>query len=230
MRVIRLTLGLAAGLLSGQMPATAQQQRPSPSFDCAKASLPAERAICASPELAAADRRIASRFAWLLKRLDARAADALREDQRAFLALRDDVYEPDARGRERLAAHLRARRELLEGIVIPSASDRSAEGRWRNLHGMVEIQRWPQGGLSFYANTVEPVRGRWLCEVTGEIREGFVDAGPDMMIEPRRDGATLVVKELPLPGKRVTPGYCGLNGFVEGTYFRWRQPRERGTE
>lgn len=49
-----------------------------PSFDCAKAALPVEKAICASPELAVLDRELATTFADTLRT----AADAQGERQR----------------------------------------------------------------------------------------------------------------------------------------------------
>ncbi|ESZ36167.1 lysozyme inhibitor LprI family protein [Mesorhizobium sp. L2C067A000] len=52
-----------------------------PSFDCAKAASVAEKAICADPTLAQADADVAKNYAALLKRLDAHAGKALRDDQ-----------------------------------------------------------------------------------------------------------------------------------------------------
>lgn len=52
-----LAFVLAAGIL-GPAPARAD----GPSFDCAKASLPAEKAICADPQLSAIDLLVAKAY------------------------------------------------------------------------------------------------------------------------------------------------------------------------
>ena len=60
---------------------------PQPSFDCAQASNPGERLVCADPALAAADRGMAKAYAAALPRSgDVRA---LRLAQRAALKVRD---------------------------------------------------------------------------------------------------------------------------------------------
>ncbi len=59
-----------------------------PSFDCAKASSVVERAICADPKLAAADRAMATAYGALWNRLSAPAKDHLTQDQLRWLANR----------------------------------------------------------------------------------------------------------------------------------------------
>lgn len=76
-------------------PAIAQD---GPSFDCAKAESSAEEAICASPVLAALDRRVGDVYARALavaKGLDAGAEDAvatLQAEQRGWISGRDDCW------------------------------------------------------------------------------------------------------------------------------------------
>jgi len=60
-----------------------------PSFDCAKASLPAEKAICASPELAALDRELASTFNDTVRNGAAAQQNRQRTAQKAWLARRN---------------------------------------------------------------------------------------------------------------------------------------------
>jgi uncharacterized protein len=56
-----------------------------PSFDCAKASTPVERAICAKPELAKADREMATLYGTLAGKLSGAAKEHLVKDQVAWL-------------------------------------------------------------------------------------------------------------------------------------------------
>lgn len=69
-----------------------------PSFDCSKASSGAEKLICATPELAALDRRLADRFASALRKvraLDKGAEEAeaeLRATQRGWTKGRDECW------------------------------------------------------------------------------------------------------------------------------------------
>jgi len=59
-----------------------------PSFDCARASGPAETAICASQALAGYDRSIANAYRQALARADAAARPRLEQAQHAWLATR----------------------------------------------------------------------------------------------------------------------------------------------
>src|ERR1700733_4958345 len=75
-----LLVVLAAVGLSALGPAAA-------SFDCAKATIPVETAVCADPILSALDERVTERFAMATARsLD---PEGLRQDQRIWLAVRD---------------------------------------------------------------------------------------------------------------------------------------------
>jgi uncharacterized protein len=59
-----------------------------PSFDCAKASTPVERAICGDAKLAAADRELANVYGALFGRLSGPAKEHLTNDQRRWLGNR----------------------------------------------------------------------------------------------------------------------------------------------
>jgi uncharacterized protein YecT (DUF1311 family) len=69
-------------------PAAAQS---GPSFDCAKASSEVELAICAAPQLAAADREMAAVYGALASKLSGAAKDHLVKDQQHWLAVRSDA-------------------------------------------------------------------------------------------------------------------------------------------
>ena len=73
---MRLALTMAAVLLLGPGAAWAQ-----PSFDCAMASSPVERAICRNDKLGDADRELAAAYGALIDRLSGPAKDHLIKDQ-----------------------------------------------------------------------------------------------------------------------------------------------------
>lgn len=60
-----------------------------PSFDCAKAALPAEKAICASPQLAALDRELAATYGDTLRTAAAAQQTRQRDAQKHWLAQRN---------------------------------------------------------------------------------------------------------------------------------------------
>jgi len=82
MRLVALALALAA------TPAFAQS---GPSFDCARASNEVELAICAMPQLTAADREMVAVYGALAGKLSGPAKDHLVKDQQHWLALRSDA-------------------------------------------------------------------------------------------------------------------------------------------
>ena len=83
-RVSRCALaGAFLVALAGTAPAQGRSR-----LDCAKAATPIERAICAKPELAAADRKMAAAYAALAGKLTGAAKDHLLADQIRWLANR----------------------------------------------------------------------------------------------------------------------------------------------
>jgi len=60
-----------------------------PSFDCARAGSPTERAICGSPQLSQQDRVISALYSDLHRALGPAARDRLLTEQRAWLAGRN---------------------------------------------------------------------------------------------------------------------------------------------
>ena len=80
------TLRVASAVLLLAAPLVAQAA----GFDCAKAGTPSEKAVCASPKLSALDGKLADAFRTALKNHPDKA-DALKLDQRHWLASRDDT-------------------------------------------------------------------------------------------------------------------------------------------
>ena len=70
-----------------------ENAKPSPSFDCAKATLPAEKAICASRSLAAFDRSVAASYSFVTRHLteldDTDTLKRVQNSQRAWLQKRN---------------------------------------------------------------------------------------------------------------------------------------------
>ena len=72
-----------------QPPPPAAQRPPAPSFNCAQARTSGERAVCASHELAALDRRMAAMYVAAMRRAGPAEARLLRTTRDRFLGFRD---------------------------------------------------------------------------------------------------------------------------------------------
>lgn len=218
----------AALFLSGwsvAVPASAQ------GADCRRASGPVETAICTTPALGGLDRQIGRQYAALIAGLDTSTAQALRQDQRAFLSARDEAG-ADLTGdrlREELTDRLSQRAEFLASLQTGSVHN--VVGRWRNLNGDINIIQWATGVLTFEAQSVDQPRHRWVCEADGGGEHTAVDQalfdintddGAKWSLSVKRQGAALIVEELHPRGDARAP-YCGSSGTIAGTYF----PAER---
>lgn len=86
---LALILALVLGPVPG-LPAAAEEEAGPPSFDCATAQSGAEKAVCASPDLAALDRVLAT----LYGRVSAAASPPamLAAEQRGWIKGRDDCW------------------------------------------------------------------------------------------------------------------------------------------
>ena len=205
-----------------------------PSFDCAKASSVAEKAICADPALAEADAAVAQSYAQALKALDPRAGKALRDDQRDFTQYRDDIAAfnentPKDKQTFDLAELLRDRAAFLASIKAPASRD--FVGTWNNVRGEVEIKAAAAGTLDVSADTVNnPVSGNGSCEIGGTVPDRkqlrLVDTDDNdkptgFVFTFRRDGDQLIVEQSG-SGKddRSEPPSCGANGHVDGNFFQ----------
>ncbi|MCE1235130.1 MAG: hypothetical protein LWW93_02115 [Hyphomicrobiales bacterium] len=193
----------------------------SPSFDCATAKGPAEKAICASAALSALDVKIADAYGRVRAGLTGPGRDALRKNQLLFLDVRDQAAtQKDAD----LAALLGEQLAFLRTIDTRPRS--GVGGVWRNAFGAVTVAT--KGGVTRAAiATAEPQTGRWVCEVAGEI--GPTATGLVVKLDPNtadgwslrlapHDGLLRVVALAPKPGV-VEPPFCGMAGTVEGDYL-----------
>jgi len=187
-----------------------------PSFDCRHASSTAEKAICTDPALSLLDRRIAERYAILIKQLDKPSADKLREDQRWFISSRDGAYL--GRKFDDLSSAMHTRLAFLN--AIRSGGFQGLAGKWRNLSGEIVIAPKAPGTFAFEANTAEPTQGAWVCQATGTITasgagqwKAHVTDPTDATFEIKRQGVSLIITE---PGE---VHYCGMNGGLAGGFF-----------
>lgn len=219
-----MRIALALGLMLFAVPAAAQR----PSFNCAKASAPVEHAICADPQLAGLDRRIATAYADLLKAAPKPLADALRDDQRTFLYGRDEAFAlPDltpADRQENLQARLEERAGFLEAVQLEPAADFT--GQWHNAWGSVDVRRDKDGTYRVTANGADPVAGYWSCfveDATGAAR------GRDLRVRSAEEpgwSLSLALKGTVLQTQgnnddgSFTSPFCGMNGTLDGAFFR----------
>lgn len=200
-----------------------------PSFDCASAKLPVEKAICRSAILSALDVEIAAAYGHVIGDLSGPRREAVRRAQRSFLAGRDEAFGlPD----EDLEARLGEQITFLRSIETKER--RTVAGSWRNGIGSVEVTERPDGVVEVSIATAEPARGRWLCDLSGEARqgpEGWVLDGDPSLLEGWRvgfvlRGGLLAVTARPHSETGDPPPFCGFGGTVEGDYLPVRPPSE----
>jgi uncharacterized protein len=92
----------------------------SPGFDCAKATAPQEKAICASPELSRADAEMTDSYRKLLASVPPEIQSGIRENQRAWLRTRLSRCKPGSDAEKFTGCLLEAensRVEALKGMV-----------------------------------------------------------------------------------------------------------------
>ena len=199
-----------------------------PSFDCAKAETPTEKAICKDGRLAQLDRAIAAAFRQLKKEL-ATVTDEIDDEQKEFLAQRDKCGSDVACLRKAMDQ----RRAAL--ALEPGLGDARTAfiGRYENDLGWMIIRRTLKGNYWLYGQTEDP-GARWACDVGGSlkpVRRGVsvVEAGEESDSRPvrlRMKGNALVMAESEEIERRLSGHTCGYRGTVEGSYRRVKKMRE----
>ncbi|MER8571874.1 lysozyme inhibitor LprI family protein [Mesorhizobium sp. M1338] len=203
-----------------------------PSFDCAKATSVAEKAICADPALAQADADVARSYAALLKTFDPRAGKALRGDQGDFILYRDQIAgfnenTPKDQQTFDLGEFLRDRATFLAAIRKPA--DSGLIGTWSSSRGSVEIKAAGAGKLEVSEDVANPVSGGAECDIGGTVRAGkelrLVDTDDNdkptgFVFIFHRDGDALVVEQSGTgTDDRSEPPSCGASGHADGYFF-----------
>jgi uncharacterized protein YecT (DUF1311 family) len=138
-------------------------------FPCRDARTAQERVVCASPELAAADRELNRRYGEALARLGAAGRRQLRTSQRAWLAFRDSVC-PVVDGAALPSG--RSPQTCLEARLVQRGSELSEAVRRIGPFNVVRLDGyrvWPAPG-----------RSGWYDEVlTHEERADWIAPGGD---------------------------------------------------
>ena len=204
------------GLTWAAMPALAQ-----PSFDCSRARVPAERAICASPEASARDLEVAEAYKLALSRLadDPNAVARLKADQKSFVSFRDRLLTNE---NFQLVDYLAGRRDFLLAID-PTPRD-GFEGRWQSFWGETRIRQIDKGSFRIAGWMAEPVVKSWICgdpaeEAAARPEKGaLVTGAPDDGLRHVRRGRLLLLETISEPDVE-TPGSCGHLGPLTNALF-----------
>ena len=205
-----------------------------PSFDCKAAKEEVEKIICRSEKLSVLDQQIADAYKAALGRLagDPTAVAALRDGQRAFVALRDKGLNTNP---DDVAEFMETHRNFLRSIM-PRARD-GFLGIWETVGGVVIVRRGKRGKFEVDAETFgDPLWGNRYCRGGGDnfIMKGRTLAssnGPrDWNQKLSRSGHLLVLQEIAPKARKVgeeirEPDYCGANGSLTGTFFPVRGPK-----
>lgn len=193
-------------------------------MNCAKATMPAEKVICSTPELRILDRDIARAYAALKKDLSSIDDTSLSErEQPAFIRDRDNC-ESD---RACLKAVMSNRRDALSLRPHAAVKDLREKlvGRYENDIGFAILRRRQDNGYELLMQVAEP-SGRWACDVdadlvpmtgTSVIARMSDQNGKtyDLTIKLTPKGLNVLEGEPPLRG-----AFCGANGHVFGDYPR----------
>lgn len=201
-------------------PSSGAAQAVAPSFDCRTAKNEDEEEICADPELAQRDVEIAKLYRDALKRLDAKAQGYLREDQRGWAKIKNDMYRfhvhPGWDKRHYMVHHIGNARASLtlsqtERIGMLRSLDETRKGflgRWAAYNAEATIapkKDTADGTLSIVGSKWDGLDYKAGCEFDAEGKasgNAFKSDG-----EPRfaRDGITLTV-DARYPDKPRTKG------------------------
>lgn len=196
----------------------AANAQPRPSFDCATARSAAERAICAAEDLAGLDREIAAAYA-AARRLhpSSRTREALRDQQREFLAYRDSIAESDPAA---LAETLATRRDALARIAAPRTG---FAGTWESASGTITVERRGNGRFAVTASNAD-LDARWTCDLEDEAkpdRTGALrlDMDEGWTLRLTLTEGVLRAEDIAPRNPSGGPPVCGNGGGFAGVYF-----------
>jgi uncharacterized protein YecT (DUF1311 family) len=212
-----------------------------PSFDCKKASHPAEKAICANQELARLDVDIAKAYGEAAKRLDARGRAELKQDQGYFIGARnlgaELVSTKALLGQDwSMVDFMKERVTFLNSVkVSPSDLGKAAfTGEWASSNASVTIKARIDGRFDIEAQASRPVTAGWICDLSGiaTLRDGVLsmapspppknkDDTPDWGLRLTRIGEAMQIEEIRPEGvEDSSRPHCGANGSLEGVVLR----------
>jgi uncharacterized protein len=209
--VASLLLGAASGSYAAERP----------SFDCAKAGAPTERAICGSDALAALDRDIAALYRQ--RRARAPSTRSVDDQQRQWLAVRDGCNADATCLEKEMSTRKSDLQELVARFAKAPATDKSGfTGAYENASGTAEVEAVSSNEFDVTISTGERT-GRWVCDFsgTGQLKGNAIvinhkaEVGDAVVVVTlrRKDGQLTVSEE-----RTDQADYCGHNGYIEGTY------------
>lgn len=219
MRHMKYCLALCSALgIYAFSPAQALAQA---GFDCAKALTDTEKAICASAEVAEADRAMSLAYTALIERADPTLKQALKTDQADFIKLRTQAFESHlsnaAMRQESLLERTETRAEFLNWISV--TDNTSIEGNWRNVWGLVKVEKNAAGRLAVSIDVADQANGSWLCSFEGELEQKSATEA-----EFKGEGGPLTLKLqgafLNIPTLFCDESTSGGYGTAAGNYFR----------
>lgn len=228
------TVGLAVMTASG----VAAQ---GPSFDCAKASTPVERSICASDRLSRLDREMASVYAALRSQLGSVGRQRLLDAQRTWLAYRDTCGDDEACLVERMSdriAELRSEsapatagsNQMPPGIVGhwgPYSDTTSPDGVQLSpgvadfgIAGRYEISPVRPGGSVFRITNRSRDASQLVCGLNNATYVAFMPAGRPVVgsgelleVQFTADSTPLTEPD-PSTRMQMLPGSCSMAYYV----------------
>lgn len=178
---------------SGQAPGPAEAT--GPSFDCANAAAPAERAICANPQLAALDLQLSQAFAARLGTLGEAERTALVADQNRWLVLRNTC--------------------LADAACLSGAMD----GRLAQLGNAAPVQTATAGGSA--APAPAPAAGAGdVAQVAAAETAQATAAVPAPPLSTAITDPQEIAKRLSLEVVRASPSFLQNTNFLDNWYTR----------
>jgi hypothetical protein len=191
----------------------------------------AEKAICADPRLAKLDILVARNYKAALKRMDAVARAALKNDQQTFIETRNEDAEGDEvitdQDRFAIVSRLLSARAEFLGRIMPAPAGTIA-GNWEGPSGYVRITSVDGGRLHVDLESYDPSDLRGVCGLDEivpvteslHIPDTDVDNKPNgTVVDIRRDGDVVTVDESVSGEVTGMSANCGVGGAFQGTFF-----------
>ena len=206
-----------------------------PSFDCKKASTPAEKTICSSKTLSKLDNAIATAYKQAQKDLadDATALAELKTSQRLFITTRNAEATPHFGNDYNMQEHMTAQLDVLRGITAKPRD--GLVGEWRTSESKLWIGPVNKNGLHpVNAQSRTHDSKHWTCEFLGEAkqdgdtlvvqgRDNYKANYDDWQLKLTPQGRMLELSYIrPSNSNRkaiYNPPFCSMNGFLVGNYF-----------
>jgi uncharacterized protein YecT (DUF1311 family) len=231
-RALALAIGLIAAAGAGP---GAAETGPKPSFDCAKAAAPVERAICAGTDsLAELDRALDDLYRAILASSELEIRMNVERAQSQWLARRNSACgraAPDAGCLARLykarIVELVATWRAFGGAPAMAITGRYAY-RERGNAGEMFVAEMPDGTTYVQVETANTGRNPHSCTFSERIKERrasvLVHRDPaaskscGLEIEFKGNGA--VLRETPKDCFELAREWCGMRGYMLGNYQR----------